>query len=128
MAAPRAGNQVARRVINDLDDFSGETVVLKYMKSFMAQQIAEGRRFVNRMRQEAQTARNLIAQLNALIVELEALKDPREVYDTLMSLRDDRRGENIKLIGLNDLITQAEEEIESKEAHVEIMDVASNSG
>ncbi|GJR47019.1 hypothetical protein Tco_1169025 [Tanacetum coccineum] len=128
MAAPRSGNQVARRVINDLVDFSDETVVLKYMKFFMAQQIAEGRRFVNRMRQEAQTARNLIAQLSALIVELEALKDPGEVYDTLMSLRDDRCGENIKLIGLNDLITQAEEEIESKETHVEIIDVASNSG
>ncbi|GJY48260.1 hypothetical protein Tco_0438216 [Tanacetum coccineum] len=128
MAAPGAGNQVARRVIDDLVDFSSETAIPKYMKFFMAQQIAEGHRFVNRMREEAQTARNLIAQLNALIAELEALEDPGKVYDTLMSLRDDRCGENKKLMGLNDLITQAEEEIESKEEHVEMMDAASNSG
>ncbi|GJZ17317.1 hypothetical protein Tco_0553440 [Tanacetum coccineum] len=102
MAAPGAGNQVARRLIDDLVDFSGETAVSKYMKCFMAQQIAEGRHFVNRIRKEAQTARNLIA-------------------------RDDRRGENTKLIELNDMITQAEEAIESKEAHVEMMDAASNS-
>ncbi|GJZ63617.1 hypothetical protein Tco_0620038 [Tanacetum coccineum] len=87
-----------------------------------------GRCFVNRMREEAQTARNLIAQFNALIAEMEALEDKGEVYDTLMYLRDDKRGENTKLMGLNDLITQAEEEIESKEAHVEMIDAASNSG
>ncbi|GKD16525.1 hypothetical protein Tco_1205683 [Tanacetum coccineum] len=74
------------------------------------------------MREEAQTARNLIAQFNALIAEMEALEDKGEVYDTLMYLRDDKRGENTKLMGLNDLITQAEEEIESKEAHVEMID------
>ncbi|GJT46426.1 hypothetical protein Tco_0955141 [Tanacetum coccineum] len=68
------------------------------------------------MREEAQTARNLIAQLNPLIAEMEVLEDQREVFDTLMGLRDDRSVENTKLMGLNDLITQAEEEIEMKEA------------
>ncbi|GKE96744.1 hypothetical protein Tco_1581599 [Tanacetum coccineum] len=91
MAAPGAGNQVARRVMDDLIDFSGETSIQGYMKFFKAQQIVETRRFVNQMREEAQTARNLIAQLNALITEMEALEDQGEVFDTLMGLRNDRR-------------------------------------
>ncbi|GKC72887.1 hypothetical protein Tco_1118770 [Tanacetum coccineum] len=45
-----------------------------------------------------------------------------EVFDTLMGLRDDRRVENTKLMGLSDLITQAEEEIKMKQAQVELMD------
>nr|GEU36864.1 hypothetical protein [Tanacetum cinerariifolium] len=88
MAAPGAGNQVARRVIDDLVDLS-----------------------------EAQTKRNLIARLNALIAEIEEMEDQGEVYDTLMGLRDDRRVENTKLMGLNDPITQEGEEIEMKETH-----------
>nr|GEY00122.1 hypothetical protein [Tanacetum cinerariifolium] len=60
--------------------------------------------------------------LNALIAEMEALEDQGEVFDTLMGLRDDRRVENTKLMGLNELITQAEEEIEMKEAYVKLMD------
>nr|GEX48212.1 hypothetical protein [Tanacetum cinerariifolium] len=115
MAASGPSNQVARRVIDDLVDFSGETAVPKYMNFFAAQQIAKGRRFVNRVCDEAQTSRNLLTQLNALIAEMEAFEDQDEVYDNLMCLREDKHGENNKLIGLNDLITQAEEEIESKE-------------
>ncbi|GKF02281.1 lysine-specific demethylase JMJ25-like protein, partial [Tanacetum coccineum] len=38
----------------------------------------------------------LIGQLNALIAELEAMEDQGELFDTLMSLRDDRRNENVK--------------------------------
>ncbi|GJX34994.1 hypothetical protein Tco_0246551 [Tanacetum coccineum] len=52
-----------------------------------------------------QTPRNLIAQLIALITELEAFADPGEVFDMLMCLRDDRRAEETKLADLNDLIT-----------------------
>ncbi|GKE95704.1 hypothetical protein Tco_1580559 [Tanacetum coccineum] len=74
----------------------------------------------------AERLMNLIAQLNALIAELEALEDQREVYDMLMCFRDNRRGENTKLIGLNELITQAEEEIEVEEAYVQMMEAASN--
>nr|GEY02646.1 hypothetical protein [Tanacetum cinerariifolium] len=103
MAVPGAENQIASRVINDLVDFGGETVVPKYMKFFIGQQIVEGHRFINRMREEPPTSRNLIAQ-------------------------DDRRGENAKLIGLNELITQADEEIEVKEAHVQMMEAARNFG
>ncbi|GJZ67913.1 hypothetical protein Tco_0631153 [Tanacetum coccineum] len=76
------------------------------------------------MREEAQIARNLIAQLNPLIAKMEVLEDQGEVFDTLMGLRDDRRVENTKFIGLNDLITQAEEEIEMKEAQWPEVDYA----
>ncbi|GJX00671.1 hypothetical protein Tco_0689205 [Tanacetum coccineum] len=91
MAGPVAGNEIARRVVDDLIEFSGETVM-------------DG---------------NQIAQLNALIAEMEAFDNPGEVFDTLMRLRDDVRVEDAKLLGLNDVIAQAEEEIEMKEAYAE---------
>ncbi|GJT43834.1 hypothetical protein Tco_0952549 [Tanacetum coccineum] len=87
---PVKGNAVARRVIDDLVDISGKTSVDGYMRFFKAQQVAETCLFVNRVREEAQTSRNMI-----------------EVFDTLMGLRDDIRVEEAKLAGLNDLITQA---------------------
>ncbi|GJU86925.1 hypothetical protein Tco_0780368 [Tanacetum coccineum] len=100
MAGRVRGNQVARWVINDLIDFSREKYVPK----------------------------NLIAQLIALIAELEAFEDLGEVFDTLMCLRDDRRAEETKLADLNDLITQAKEETETKNTHVEMIEDASNDG
>ncbi|GJQ90568.1 hypothetical protein Tco_0001707 [Tanacetum coccineum] len=54
--------------------------------------------------EEVQTCRNQIAQLNALIAEVEAFDDPGEVFDMLMGLRDDVRVENVKLMGLNKLV------------------------
>ncbi|GJV53638.1 hypothetical protein Tco_1449379 [Tanacetum coccineum] len=84
MAGPVQGNEIARRVVNDLIEFSGQT------------------------------------SLNALIAEMEAFDDPGEVFDTLMGLRDDVRVEDAKLMGLNYLIAQAEEEIEMKEAQLEV--------
>ncbi|GKE48627.1 hypothetical protein Tco_1479885, partial [Tanacetum coccineum] len=86
---PVEGNAVARRVIDDLVDFSGETFVDGYMRCFKAQQHAETRLFVNRMREEAQTSRNMIGQLTTLVAKMEAFDDPGEVFDTLMGLRDD---------------------------------------
>ncbi|GJX67041.1 hypothetical protein Tco_0302768 [Tanacetum coccineum] len=121
MAAP-GGNQLARRVVDDLIEFSGQTSVDGYMNFFKAQQISESCRFVNRMREEVQTCRNQIVQLNALIAEIEAFDDPGEVFDTLMGLRDDVRVEQAKLMGLNELVTQVEEEIEMKEAQLEVAD------
>ncbi|GJU10277.1 hypothetical protein Tco_1132673 [Tanacetum coccineum] len=79
MAAPNGGNQIARRVIDDLIEFSGQTSVDGYMSFFKSQKIAETRGFINRMREEANTSRNLIGQLNALIAEMEALKDQGEM-------------------------------------------------
>ncbi|GJY85783.1 hypothetical protein Tco_0499809 [Tanacetum coccineum] len=101
--------------------FIEKTSVDGYMSFFKAQQIAETRGFINRMREEANTSRNLIGQLNALIAEMEALEDQGEMFDTLMDLRDDREAANTKLQGLNALIAQAEEEIETKEAQIEAM-------
>ncbi|GJV77618.1 hypothetical protein Tco_1509202 [Tanacetum coccineum] len=72
------------------------------------------------MREEVQTCRNQTTQLNALIAEMEAFDNPDEVFDILMGLRDDVRVEDAKLIGLNNLIAQAEEEIEMKEAQLEV--------
>ncbi|GKA03555.1 hypothetical protein Tco_0676336 [Tanacetum coccineum] len=71
MAAPETSNVVARRVVDDLVEFSGQTAVPK----------------------------NCIGQLNALIAEMEAMEDQDEVYDSLMCLRHDRRDENNKLMG-----------------------------
>ncbi|GKE05367.1 hypothetical protein Tco_1397385 [Tanacetum coccineum] len=93
MAAPR-GNELVRRVVDDLIEFSGQTY-------------ADG---------------NQIAQLNALIAEMEAFDDPGEVFDTLMGLRDDVRVENAKLMGLNELVAQAEEDIEMNEGQPEVAD------
>ncbi|GJV20092.1 hypothetical protein Tco_1369112 [Tanacetum coccineum] len=64
---------VARRVVDDLVEFSDETVVPKYMHFFIAQQIANTRSFINRMRDEAQSVRNCIGLLNALIAEMNML-------------------------------------------------------
>ncbi|GKB45410.1 hypothetical protein Tco_0896163 [Tanacetum coccineum] len=122
MSAPVGGNELARHVVDDLIEFSGQNSVRGYINFFKAQQIAEARRFVNRMREEVQTSRNQIAWLNALIAEMEDFDDLGEVFDTLIGLRDDVRVENAKLMGLNKLVTQAEEEIEMKEAHLEAMD------
>nr|GEV07744.1 hypothetical protein [Tanacetum cinerariifolium] len=95
------------------------------MKFFFLQQIAENRRFLNLMRDEAQIARSFIAQLTVLIAELEAMGDVDEVFDTLMCLRDDMRDENSKLMGLNDAIAEVEEKIAMKE-HVKTMEAASD--
>ncbi|GJZ47826.1 hypothetical protein Tco_0601658 [Tanacetum coccineum] len=59
---------------------------------------------------------------------MEACDDPGEVFDTLMGLRDDVRVEQAKLMGLNELVTQVEEEIEMKEAQLEVADGLSLSG
>nr|GEW02877.1 hypothetical protein [Tanacetum cinerariifolium] len=81
MAGRVRGNQIARRVIDDLIDF-----------------------------------------------KLEAFKDPGEVYDTFMCLRDDRRAEETKLANLNDLITQTAEEIKAKNTHMEMRENERNDG
>ncbi|GKB96865.1 hypothetical protein Tco_0983002 [Tanacetum coccineum] len=75
MAAPGPSNVIAKRVVDDLLEFSGETSVSNALSFFNAQQIVEGRRFVNQMRDEVQTCRTLIGQLNALTAELEAIED-----------------------------------------------------
>nr|GEZ54759.1 hypothetical protein [Tanacetum cinerariifolium] len=71
MVAPGGANQIVRRVIDDLIEFSKETSVDGYISFFKSQQIAESHGFINWLREEANTARNLVGQLNALIAEME---------------------------------------------------------
>nr|GFC08642.1 hypothetical protein [Tanacetum cinerariifolium] len=96
-------NLVARRVIDDLIDISGEILPLK-------------------------TSTNLISQLNALFAELEASGDYEEVFDLVMELWDDRRDEQDKVAGFNRLITVAEEKIHGKEIDLEMLEAEDNDG
>ncbi|GJW04389.1 hypothetical protein Tco_1563245 [Tanacetum coccineum] len=104
MADPNSPMPVARRVVDELIEVSGETEPSRYMKFFDVQQIAESRRFLNRMRDEVQTSRTCLSQLTAMISELEAMNDAGELFDTLMSLRDDKQVESNKLSLLNEMI------------------------
>ncbi|GJY91462.1 hypothetical protein Tco_0506658 [Tanacetum coccineum] len=126
--AARGGrnNIVARRVIDDLIDISGERSPPKYLKIFIEQQITDHRRFIARMRDEIRTSTNLISQLNALIAELEASGDYEEVFDLVMELRDDRRDEQDKVADFNRLIAVAEEKIHGKEIDLEMLEAEGN--
>ncbi|GJT51677.1 hypothetical protein Tco_0977834 [Tanacetum coccineum] len=118
MDALGPSNQVARHAIDELMEFSGETQVPKYMKLFIKQQIAKTRHFINVMHEQAQSSRNRLAQLNAMISEMEAMNDPEEFYDALFSLRGDKRDEYNTLMAINDVIVEAEEKLITKEAHL----------
>ncbi|GJS33519.1 hypothetical protein Tco_0531901 [Tanacetum coccineum] len=121
MAARGRNNLVARRVIDDLIDISGERSPLKYLKIFIEQQITDHRRFIARMLDEIRTSTNLISQLNALIAELEASGDYEEVFDLVMELRDVRRDEQDKVADFNRLIVVTEEKIHGKVIDLEIL-------
>nr|GEY68811.1 hypothetical protein [Tanacetum cinerariifolium] len=97
MASPGGANQIARRVIDDLIEFSEETYVNGYMSFFKSQQIFESRGFINRMHKGANTTRNLVGHVNALIAKMEALKDRGKVFDILMDLWDDKEAVRTKL-------------------------------
>ncbi|GJX00603.1 hypothetical protein Tco_0184516 [Tanacetum coccineum] len=59
--------------------------------------------------------------------EMEEIDNRDEVYDSLFCLRESKAAENNKLLALNDIIADAEEDISVKEGHVEMMDAAINS-
>nr|GEU73400.1 DNA helicase [Tanacetum cinerariifolium] len=123
MAAPGPSNVIARRVVDELFEFNGETSVSNALTFFNAQQIVECRCFINRMRDEVEISETLIGQLNALIAKLEwRIKGNCLILRCILG--EDRCNENAKLLGLNDLIAQALKEIEAKEARV---DAANNS-
>ncbi|GKD33932.1 hypothetical protein Tco_1249441 [Tanacetum coccineum] len=126
--ADRGGrnNIVARKVIDDLIDISGERSSPKYLKIFIEQKINDHRRFIARMRDEIRTSTNLIIQLNALIAELEASGDYEEVLDLVMELQDDRRDEQDKVADFNRLIVVAEEKIHGKEIDLEMLEAEGN--
>nr|GEY65613.1 abnormal spindle-like microcephaly-associated protein homolog [Tanacetum cinerariifolium] len=115
-------NMVARRVTEDLIVFSGETAPPRHMKFFLTQKLAEIRRCMNRMRKEADTLRDCIAQLTAVIAELQAMADQDEVHDSLLTTKDAKRSEQSKLVALNDVIVEALEENETQEVNVDILD------
>nr|GEV75984.1 hypothetical protein [Tanacetum cinerariifolium] len=121
MAALGPANIVARLVSDALIAFNGETTVPKYMKFFLVQKIAKSRRFVNRMRDEAETVRGCIGQLTAVVAELQAMKDQDEVHDSLLAAKDAKRGEESKLSTLNDVIAEVLDDIETLETDVEIL-------
>ncbi|GJS08525.1 putative transposon, En/Spm-like protein [Tanacetum coccineum] len=99
MAASGSNNIIARRVVDDLIDFNSETA-----------------------RAEAQTARNNLGQLRAMLAELEAMNDNGETKDPKLCLRADIHGEESRLKELEDVITAAEDRIQRKEAHVRLME------
>ncbi|GJW20858.1 hypothetical protein Tco_0031480 [Tanacetum coccineum] len=121
MAAPGPVNIIARRGTDDLIAFSGETVVPRYIRFFLDQKISESRRFVTRMHEEAETVRGCIAQLTALVAELQAMENEDEVYNSLLAAKDAKRGEESKLLALNDVIAEALDDIEILETDVEIL-------
>nr|GEV79221.1 hypothetical protein [Tanacetum cinerariifolium] len=121
-------NIVARRATDALIAFSGETTVPKYMKFFLVQKIAENRRFVKRMRDEAETVRGYIGQLTAVVAELQAMEDQDEVHDSLLAAKDAKRGEESKLSTLNDVIAEVLNDIETLETDVEILGGENNGG
>nr|GEW09777.1 hypothetical protein [Tanacetum cinerariifolium] len=102
--ALRQSNAVARRVVNDLIKLSGSADVSKYMLS------------------------SLLSRLLIPSVSLTAMKDQGKVSDSLMALRYDRRDENNKLLGVNELIGEALEQIAMKEGHLTRINDASSSG
>ncbi|GJV24811.1 hypothetical protein Tco_1377506 [Tanacetum coccineum] len=112
MAGEGPANMIARRVTDDLIFFNGETAPLKFMKFFLVQKVAESRRFVNRMRDEV--TMDCIAQLTALIAELQAMEDQEEVHDSLLAAKDAKRGEEGKLLALNEVIDEALDEIDTQ--------------
>lgn len=124
MANPPSGNIVARRVTDDLIAFSGESSVPKYMKYFLVHKLAETRRFLNRMREEVDSVRSCVGQLTALVAELEAMDDDDddEVREGLLAAKDSKRAEDRKLVKLNEIIAEAEEEIETLEFNAELLD------
>ncbi|GJU57148.1 hypothetical protein Tco_1234914 [Tanacetum coccineum] len=126
MACHGNPNIVTRRVTDDLSGFNGETVIPRYMKFFLNQKIAESRRFVNRVRDEAETVRGCISQLTAVVAELQAMENQDEVHDSLLAAKDAKRGEESKLLALNDVIAEALGDIETLETNVEILDGENN--
>ncbi|GKE57418.1 hypothetical protein Tco_1496603 [Tanacetum coccineum] len=127
MAGSGPSHVIARRAINEIVEFSGETETPKYMKVFIMQEITGVKRFIMTLCEEAQSARSSLAQVMAMVAEMEATNDQDEYYDSLRCLRDSWKMGEGKLRGLNKRIAAAEEEISTLESHLEIMDVAINS-
>nr|GEX79365.1 hypothetical protein [Tanacetum cinerariifolium] len=126
MAGEGVQNMIARRVMDDLIVFSGETFPSRYTKFLLEQKIAESRRFVERMRSEVATSMDCIAQLNAVVAEFEGMENQEEVHDSWLATKDARRGKHSRLDGLNEVIDDAVEEIEKLKTNLEILEGAAD--
>ncbi|GKB93966.1 hypothetical protein Tco_0980103 [Tanacetum coccineum] len=91
------------------------------MRFFLDQKIAKSRRFVTRMRKEAETVRGCIAHTTALVAELHAIDNQDEVYNSLLVAKDAKRGDESKLVASNDVITKALDDIDTLETDVKIL-------
>ncbi|GJT54684.1 hypothetical protein Tco_0989738 [Tanacetum coccineum] len=60
--------------------------------------------------------------MTALVAELQAMENQDEVYNGLLAAKDAKRGEESKLVALNDLIAKALDDIDTLEIDVEILD------
>nr|GEV86404.1 peptidase C48, SUMO/sentrin/Ubl1 [Tanacetum cinerariifolium] len=109
------------RVVDDLIAFSGENSVARYMSFFLDQKIAESRRFVTLMHEESNIIMACIAQMTALVAELQAMENEDEVYNALLAAKDAKRGEESKLLALTELIVEALEDIHTLELDLEIL-------
>ncbi|GJY93431.1 hypothetical protein Tco_0509213 [Tanacetum coccineum] len=93
MAGEGPANMITRRVTDDLISFNSETAPLTFMKFFLVQKVDES-----------------------------PMEDQEEVHDSLLAAKDAKRGEQAKLVALNDVIVEALDEIETLENNVVILD------
>ncbi|GKD89642.1 hypothetical protein Tco_1365149, partial [Tanacetum coccineum] len=60
--------------------------------------------------------------LKVVVCDDEVMEDQEEVHDSLLAAKDAKRGEEAKLVALNDVIVEALDEIVTLENNVEILD------
>ncbi|GKC18693.1 hypothetical protein Tco_1020843, partial [Tanacetum coccineum] len=93
---------VARRIVDELVEFSGETELRLVALAYLI----------------------CIAHLHVMIFEMEAMTDRLEVYDSLMCLKESKEAENSKVKALDGMTAQTEQVIRMKEGHVKVMEEA----
>ncbi|GJV33649.1 hypothetical protein Tco_1394049 [Tanacetum coccineum] len=88
MAGSGPANAIARRAIDEISEFSGETETPKYMKVFISQEIVETRRFirVNRIREDK--LRGLNETIAAAEDEISTLESHLEIMDAAINSDD----------------------------------------
>ncbi|GJT78149.1 reverse transcriptase domain-containing protein [Tanacetum coccineum] len=125
--ASGSSRSVARRAVDELDDFSVETAktCIAHLNVMICEMEAmddhsEGKLLVL----QVETAKTCIAHLNVMIYEMEAMDDHSEVYNSLMCLKESKEAENKKLRGLSYMIADTKESIRLKEGHVEVIEEA----
>nr|GEU84933.1 hypothetical protein [Tanacetum cinerariifolium] len=74
------------------------------------------------MREEVDAIRSCIAQMTAVIAELQDMEDQDEVHDSLLDAKDAKHDEESKLLALHEVIVVALEETESQGHNVAMLD------